>query len=161
MIDNYDTSPADLDKAWEIRHEEIRLGTAEWRQQVLDDDSYWAPLPGSRETKIEIAWDKARLDAAEVCGAMALEFHRSLIDTYAIATLTAGDLADDHTFVRCSDIATLASMIVVENHNDLLSGLYSDYSSVLVPSYPDRELTQWYVGGMLGSTQPTESGEAK
>lgn len=151
MIDNYVTSERDLDAAWETRHEELRLGTAEWRQQVIDDNTYWAPEPDSPETDLEIAWDKARLDAAEVCGAMALEFHRSLIDTYKIATLTAGDLADDHDLYRCSDFSTSASMIVVDNHNDLLKGLYPDYSG-WVPSYPDRELTQWYVGGMIASS---------
>lgn len=137
----------ELDEAWDERHEARLIGSQEWRRFVLDCDEFWAPVQGSVETDVEIAWDKARLDSIEACTRMEFEFPKELIDTYQIARLTAGGLDDDRALYPVAGLPASPGSIVVDNNNMLLKMLYPDIVG-LIPSRPDPDLTKRFVQSM-------------
>lgn len=148
----------EIDESWDLRRDQREEELAEWRHSIVENDEYWATLPGAIETDLKIAFDRARLDAIEVCSRMELDFPRTLIDTYQIARKTAGELDQDQTIYRDGDGSMMAGNIVGTHYGMLLRMLFPEFKGPC-PSDPDYELTEWFVGS-LGYMDEKSTGQA-
>lgn len=112
-----DTLSPITDEMWQLVHDHSDESRLSHRQFVMDEDYYWGPLDG--ETQLEIEWDKARLDAAELFGATVIQHGVDKVDVSGIAAATSETVRNDLPTYDAQGSYAIPSSIQVFNYGML------------------------------------------